>query len=290
MNLEWPSSRSVHTLEIGKVLRAINSIDFTTTPMSVLNKHQLIDELHLQKEVFQKWISDFVDLTDFPHFYATNGITDAIHHWLLFENRPIQRLRGDYVWPNIIKPEIDVKKSVSEIDKNKVLYISNPASEDGFFRKDWNEIISSRAPIVLDCAYLGSVRKHRIPLAKNVESLFFSFSKGFGLSRLRVGWLFSRKPIPSLETLHDVAYFPMMVPIVTNIICSRFQPDTVYQHMLPLQNQLCSHLDIDSSDSYLIGTCSGLRKPDLVREDGDIARVPLAGFYNQMNGQRGFEF
>ena len=81
----------------------------------------------------RNWVHEITDLSDFPYCYVTNGTTDAIHHWLLTEDREYQYISGDYEYPNSIKQGTEIDHAYF-LDPNKVLYISNPSAHDGNFK------------------------------------------------------------------------------------------------------------------------------------------------------------
>ena len=56
--------------------------------------------------------------------------------------------------------------------------------------------------VVLDIAHIGSCSDRvRIGVTDNIEKVFFSLSKCFGLRNYRIGYYFSKKPDEQLERL-----------------------------------------------------------------------------------------
>ena len=54
---------------------------------------QATQELDWVEAEHRTWVHEIIDLSDFPYCYVTNGTTDAIHHWLLTEDRQWQYIQ-----------------------------------------------------------------------------------------------------------------------------------------------------------------------------------------------------
>ena len=92
----------------------------------------------------RQWVSEIIDLSDFPHCYFTHGVTDAIHHWVMTETREWQQLEGEYEYPQVIgtKPTVccdvprqhmnDLGRSAlpRKVDNDKPMYLSIPSTAD----------------------------------------------------------------------------------------------------------------------------------------------------------------
>jgi len=115
----------------------------------------------------KKWLSPIINLEDF-YVYPINGITEGLNWWSCNEKRGIYKDIGDYEW----------------IDNtgNNIKYITCPSSIDGNFVS-----IPTDIPVVLDIAYVGSTKIHKINVSDNVEKVFYSLSKPFGLQNIRTG-------------------------------------------------------------------------------------------------------
>ena len=125
----------------------------------------------------RKWVSEIIDLSDFPHCYFTHGVTDAIHHWVMTETREWQQLEGEYEYPQVIgtKPTVccdvprqhmnDLGRSAvpRKVDNDKPMYLSIPSAADGNYF-DMGEINS---PVILDCCYVGATDIKEIKIPKN---------------------------------------------------------------------------------------------------------------------------
>ena len=125
--------------------------------------------------IITEWLKPVIDLSDFPYLYPANGVTEGINYWYMQENRKVIRYKDDYVW-------------LPESETGEVLYMSNPSSADGNLKE-----IPTDKPVVLDIAHIGSCNTDvKIDVPDNVEKVFFSLSKCFGLRNFRIGYYWSR--------------------------------------------------------------------------------------------------
>ena len=108
-------------------------------------------ELNHVEVTHRHWVSSMIDLSNFPYCYYTHGVTDAIHHWVLTEDRKWQLPEGEYEYANMIGG-----KGTKVL--NQPLYLSNPAAADG------NIIYSqTQSPVILDCTYAVSYTHLTLP-------------------------------------------------------------------------------------------------------------------------------
>jgi len=228
---------------------------------------QATHELDMLEQDHRKWVSEIIDLSDFPHCYFTQGTTDAIHHWRMTEKRPWQKLcYGEYQYMDMIGPEGTVCCDVpgqymkdgrsalpSVIDKDKPLYISIPSAADGnFFNPQERGPIE--APVILDCTYIGATDIQKIDVPKNTEQVFFSFSKGFGMVGQRLGLVYTKEPHPSLERLKSVECWNYNgVQLISQII-NVIPVDGMWKKYRDRQLAVCEQYDLKPSDCYFLAT------------------------------------
>ena len=213
----------------------------------------------------RKWVSEIIDLSDFPHCYFTHGVTDAIHHWVMTETRPWQKLcYGEYEYPDIIgtKPTItcDVPRQhmndlgraalPGKIDINKPLYISIPSAADG----NYFDISEINSPVILDCCYIGTTNIQRIEVPKNTEQVFFGFSKGFGLSGQRLGLVYTKEPHKSLDRLRRLENWNYTGVQTMKLIMNNFTVDEMWKRNRTKQIEFCDDYDIKPSDVWYLAT------------------------------------
>jgi len=227
---------------------------------------QATHELDMLEQDHRKWVSEIIDLSDFPHCYFTQGTTDAIHHWRMTETRPWQKFEGEYQYMDMIGPEGTVccdvpgqymkngRSAISAvIDKDKPLYISIPSAADGnFFNPQERGPIE--APVILDCTYIGATDIQKIDVPKNTEQVFFSFSKGFGMVGQRLGLVYTKEPHPTLERLKSVECWNYNgVQLISQII-GVIPVDGMWKKYRDKQLEICEQYDLKPSDCYFLAT------------------------------------
>ena len=227
---------------------------------------QATHELNWVENEHRQWVSEIIDLSDFPHCYFTNGTTDAIHHWRMTETRPWQKFEGEYQYMDMIGSEGKVCCDVpgqymkdgrsaipAVIDKDKPLYISIPSAADGnFFNPQKRGSIE--APVILDCTYIGATDIQKIDVPKNTEQVFFSFSKGFGMIGQRLGLVYTKEPHPSLERLKSVECWNYNgVQLISQII-GVIPVDGMWKKYREKQLEVCKEYDLTPSDCYFLAT------------------------------------
>jgi len=255
---------------------------------------QATNELDKLEYDHREWVKEIIDLSDFPHFYFTNGTTDAIHHWRMTETRPWQKLcYGEYQYMDMIGPEGTVCCDVpgqymkdgrsalpSVIDKDKPLYISIPSAADGnFFNPQERGPIE--APVILDCTYIGATNIQKIDVPKNTEQVFFSFSKGFGAVGQRLGLVYTKEPHPTLERLKGVECWNYNGVQTIDLLINNFKVDDMWKRYREKQLEICNKYDFEPSDCYFLATTKDLYYEERRRmkwnDNARICITPLLG-------------
>lgn len=258
-----------------RLLEEVRLNEICRKPGELLRESSLSAGKHLIE-----WLKPAVSLTVFPYIYPISGITDGLNYWIHQERREIFILEGEYGWLQKLTP-VQVVKSISEIPDDGVLYVSNPFAASGNYLDHWEEIISSKFKVVLDCAYLGTTSNSlTIPISSQVEVVFFSFSKMLGLNTLGIGYCFSREPIRGLSTLMQEGYLKSIIPEVTQQIIDQFSLNYVYDLLSPLQKKACEMLHLNPSDCCLIGTSFDSKYNAWKRSNG-INRICLSPIFEK---------
>jgi len=203
-------------------------------------------ELEWVEATHRNWVHEITDLSDFPYCYVTNGTTDAIHHWLMTEDRQWQYIKGDYEYPNVIDAGTEIDHSYF-IDPHKVLYLSNPFAGDGNFRD-----VEVNCPVILDCTYISSTSIQRIHIPKNTEQVMFSFSKGFGMVGNRLGLVYTKKPHKSLHLLKQFENWNYASVKTMDLIMSNFTVDEMFHIHRETQLKLCQEYSLLPSDCFFL--------------------------------------
>lgn len=179
-----------------------------------------LDDLHLPlMEKYERFArtEGVIGLETFPHSYFTNGSSEGIFHLLshyaVVQDLPIYQLDGEYQgygeYLKTMGKNIEVIRTTrsdlkGHISKAKpgVIIISNPNSMAGFAYTDafLQELAGHGHKLIVDLAYMGMTRR---PLNLNMQADYItavvgSLSKSFGLYYYRIGFCYSKLPIPSL--------------------------------------------------------------------------------------------
>ena len=205
----------------------------------VVNNFKL--ENHAEVKIFNSKITEYLkpycDLSEFEYLYPLNGITEGLNYWMWGEWRTIQIRKGDYVW-------------VTGEPGGDVHYWTSPASFDGNYCD-----IPTDKPVVLDVAYLLSTEIRQFKIPDNVEKVFFSFSKCFGLRNYRIGYYWSRKPDRWLEPLNvNAKYYNYHSMGLGEKLIESIPIDLVYNTLRPLQLEICTELNLTPSDVIWLAT------------------------------------
>ena len=230
---------------------------------------QATDALNHAESTHRHWVSPMVDLSDFPYCYYVHGVTDAIHHWSLTEDRVWQILEGDYEYANMVGG-----KGTKVL--NQPLYLSNPAAETG-------NIIHSHAksPVILDCTYVSSTAIKTINIPENTEQVFFSFSKGFGLIGQRLGLVYTKEPHHTLHRLKEYENWNYGGVKTMQLIMNNFAIDSMFNKYRKMQLDVCTKYDLTPSDVFYLATTKDkyyIRR----RRGGNLARICLTPLFDDV--------
>jgi hypothetical protein len=218
--------------------------------------------IHYKTNIIE-WLKPIVDLTNF-NVYPMNGITEGLNWWSGTSKYNIWREPGEYQWVNNINGRMHPT----------IVYQSIPSAIDGNFKT-----VKTDSPVALDLAYVGSTGIQKITLPDNVQYVFYSLSKSFGISNIRTGWFFCRTPDEKQEALiHSAKYYNYFAHQVAESIISTFDIDFVYKSLYNKQKKVCKEMNFIPSDSVWLATTKDSDYSKFRRKD-DIARICLAGVY-----------
>ena len=234
-----------------------------TFPLFPLPKIELdlteIKHFNWKSTNIKEWLSPVIDLSEFDYIYPINGITEGLNYWMWQEDK-IWMYDGDYQW---IRPTVPHQNMGTT-------YFTSPSSIDGNFKD-----ISNIYPVVLDIAYVGSTKIQKIEIGKNIEKVFFSLSKCFGLRNIRTGWYFSRTPDKKLELIIGSAkYYNYYAQAIAEYFINNYSIDIVYNTLRPIQEKICEKLNLTPSDVVWLATTTDPEFEKFKRGDG--CRVCIA--------------
>lgn len=272
-------------LDIKKQLRSYPWVDVPTFSdvENLLNSQRTSDtyfkrgtgsatsELQEVEAQHRDWVSDMIDLSEFSYCYFTHGATDAIHHWVLTEQRPWQKLEGEYEYADMIgtpsticcdvpgqymDPETHRSAIPAEINPVKPLYISIPSAADGNIFYPGVDAWRNNPPVILDCTYVSATKKQRIEIPKTTEQVFFSFSKGFGLVGQRLGLVYTKQPHPTLHRLREFENWNYTGVRTMRLIMTNFAVDEMWNRHHERQLEICREYDFTPSSVFYLATTS----------------------------------
>jgi hypothetical protein len=213
---------------------------FPITPVqNIVNNFKLdkIDSVEHFKSNITNWLKPVVDLSSFEFLYPVNGITDCLNYWMWQEKRKIKIKKDDYAW-------------VTGFDDGEVMYVSCPSSIDGNYCEIPRDI-----PVVLDLAYVGSSKFKKIDIPSNVEKVFFSLSKSFGVRNYRIGYYWSRTPDEKLGPLIEHGkYYNYHSHKLGEQLIDQINIDEVYNTLFRYQLDICTELNLTPSDAVWLAT------------------------------------
>ena len=137
-------------------------------------------------------------------------------------------------------------------------------------------------PIYLDLAFAGTTGEHKITMYENVEQVFWSCSKPYGLNLLRAGVRFSRKEELLQREIQGAGYFNHAIIDVFKQVTLNSSVFAKKEQYAELQNQICEKFNLTPSDSYLVGTTNDEQWDRFKRENG-VNRVCLTPAYERIN-------
>ncbi len=193
--------------------------------------HFMYDEAYTKKqdqyhrsffEEYKKFSSSDVnvDWSDFPYEYPTNGSSEAIREQIAYlkaQNiNTMYILEGEYegyeaiaipLGFNVVKLSHSLEVLKSTIyEQNSVFFLSQPNSAFGNIWSDYDSFLSfmnehnQHVRFYVDLTYLGNViTVNKVNITyDNIDGVFFSLSKTFGVYYHRIGGCFLKKANPLL--------------------------------------------------------------------------------------------
>lgn len=220
-----------------------------------------LDDFHFP--IIEKYIrfhsQTLPGLENFKHRYPTNGSSEGIFHFLvsLKVNSPgvtVYAFKGEYEgyknYANDLKlnfVEVDLREDPKKLKKGTWL-ISNPSAINGNIISNYviNKICEAGHEVALDCSYVGLTKPYKFDIShKNIVAIFTSFSKPFGLFYYRIGFLFSKRKIDSLEG--NIWFKNLFSLLIADKILSETNPEYFYKKYRPVQEKIIENINKEFS-------------------------------------------
>ena len=229
---------------------------------------EAIANLEETEAMHREWVSSMIDLSDFLYCYATHGTTDAIHHWVMTENRGSQVMcYGEYEYSSMIglprTVTCDVPGQYMENGRSAIpgialpdvpLFVSIPSAADGNIFNPGFENWKVKPPVILDCTYVGSTKIEKINVPSTTEQVFFSFSKGFGAIGQRLGLVYTKKPHASLHRLKKYENWNYGSVMTMKLLMETFTVDEMWNTYNGRQLEICKEYGFKPSSVYYLAT------------------------------------
>ena len=203
-------------------------------------------------------------LENFTNRYFCNGSSEAIFHLIAkhiinHPSNPIYVLRGEYegykeYTKNLGGIVVEVDNDIDIIRRLNpgLWFISNPSAIDGNLHP--NSLIKSICDlghqVIVDLAYLGLTRQYRIDLAHpNIIAVVASMSKPYGLFYYRVGFAFTRNPMPTLYP--NIWFKNILSVVIAEKILDNFGFGYLYRKYLPSQKKAIMELNKEANTKVI---------------------------------------
>ncbi len=271
--------------DIPRAQQLIEGLNFKTgfdIPKTDLGKLDL-DMLHepVIDAIVQEYRKTIPALSDFKYRYQTSGSSEGIFHFLSLLRADglgsINTLPGEYEGYREYGKTMGI--DVVEVEDEKAAktkgswIISNPSARNGnIIPNDFvNQICESGSKVAIDLAYVGSTRPYVFDVSHpNIDSIFMSFSKPYGLFRYRIGYTFSREPIPSLYANKWFKSIPNL--LLSLKVAQDIGPDKLPKRYKDIQKSIVeeinaqSGLNMTESDALLLANIP-INQADLLSDD-----------------------
>jgi histidinol-phosphate/aromatic aminotransferase/cobyric acid decarboxylase-like protein len=234
-------------------------------------------------EQWKNWVSPAIDINwlKFNHSYPTAGSSEAIREQIVYLNskgKNIVVFEGEYEGYEAISGAVGqkVKKikrefyfaELMDLDKETdVFFISQPSSIDGNFWLDFDSFMTNTnklgISVYVDLAYVGaSIQAKKLNLDyPNIEGIFFSLSKVYGVYYHRIGGVFLKKPN---SLLYGNMWFKNIFAMKYGQSLMAKYPIHYFDDKLSLiQDEALEHLaeySLKKSDVYIIATTKNEEK------------------------------
>lgn len=192
--------------------------------------------------------------------YMTFAVTHAIEQFLMCNrNRRIRTFNGEYPGTAELIARYGLEHqdlSAGPILANDAVILSVPFSGSGnqhpMTKRVLHESESVRAPVMIDCAFLGICKGIDLDLNGRNQLIAFSLSKCYKIPFHRVGMIYSNAPPSGIKILHDAGYTSRFGAAIALGLFDEFGPDYLYEKFSVAQEKICDELgDMVPSDTVI---------------------------------------
>ena len=182
----------------------------------------------------KNWLSEngdirIIGLDEFPYVYFTDGVCGAIDAVIFNSNyKKFSSAPDDFPYYKFaVKAGHREWKDIRFLNPGTqaLFFVSNPKYSNGLFEKTLLRPFEQKKNIDIfyDMSYIGCcLWKGKIIIPDICQFCAFSLSKAFGLEEYRLGILFSKNKLASLEMLHKLNYLNFSSISISLYMIKRF--------------------------------------------------------------------
>jgi hypothetical protein len=234
-----------------------------------------LDEIHVPilERIVQAYTPLVPALKEYAYKYPTPGSSEGIYKTIAkLKAKNVEKiyiLSGEYEGYQNYAEDLGMKVISIDLERTNLAelekgywFISNPSAREGniISNETINKICDLGNKVILDLAYVGSTRDYKFDVSnKNIETVFLSMSKPYGVFRYRIGFTFSREPINSL---YGNKWFKDPTRLLQGLkLAEEIPPGSLYDKYRPVQERIIGKINeefdltIKPSDAFLLGTC-----------------------------------
>jgi len=251
--------RSIKYIKDNSVIKYINKILNNKDLYKIHNDKTIVD-IFLKNYI--NWISSsklnkFTNLKKFKFATFSNGTTQAFDmFYLKHHDRRFRLMRGEYAYHFLSFRNHKLKWKHIEDEKlnnNDALIISLPFSDSGNIHEQLgillNECTKKNIPALLDCCYLTSCKNINFDFdQKCIETITFSLSKCFPVSRFRIGMRLQKEDDDDpMYVYQKEKYLNLLSCYIGNKLINKFNFDYIYNKYAIIQKKICKKMNLKPS-------------------------------------------
>lgn len=249
---------AAYPLQLPEVKRVVSHYyDKIYDHNSILKNRFDIQERFIEN--FVPWINKgymkFTGLKDFKYVYITNGVTEAIHTTMIEHNLRPMVVENEYP---AYMAHAKVFRETGLVLRNRIKVLSLPFYYSGQEHPTTIETLEENS--FIDCAWAGGSGIDKTYDVSKVGYVAFSFSKMYSLQYHRLGILFSKKPVKTLDIYKEKAYVNLAAADLVNQLMS-FPPSYFYDKYKHISKRICERLGVEETPSLWIGMKDGVKVP-----------------------------
>jgi hypothetical protein len=251
--------KSIRHIKDNYVIKYINQILKKKDLYKIHSNKKIVDSF---LKNYINWISSsklnkFKNLNKFKFATFSNGTSQTFDmFYLKHHNRRFRLMKGEYAYHFLSFRNHKLKWKYIEDDKlsrNDALIISLPFSDSGNIHEQLgillNECSKKKIPVLLDCCYLTSCKNINFNFdQKCIETITFSLSKCFPVSRFRIGMRLQKEDDDDpMYVYQKEKYLNLLSCYIGNKLINKFNFDYIYNKYAIIQKKICEKMNLKPS-------------------------------------------